>query len=193
MTETKIDPRTSALLVMDYQHGIVAQLPDAEELVERAASVIAFARERGMQIGYVRVAFTGADAEAMPDTSPMAAMVKSRLDELHADAPTTAIHDAVAPRDGDIIVRKTRVGPFLTTDLDQQLRGNGIDTVILAGISTSGVVLSTVRDAADRDYRVIVLADGCADPDAEVHTFLTERIFPRQAQVMTIAELAEAR
>jgi nicotinamidase-related amidase len=123
----------------------------------------------------------------------MAAMVKSRLDELHADAPTTAIHDVVAPQDGDIIVRKTRVGPFLTTDLDQQLRGKGIDTVILAGISTSGVVLSTVRDAADRDYRVIVLADGCADPDAEVHTFLTERIFPRQAQVMTIAELAEAR
>ena len=70
-----------------------------------------------------------------------------------------------------------------------QLRERDIDTLILAGISTSGVVLSTVRDAHDRDYRVVVLADATADPDAEVHAFLTERIFPRQADVITVAEL----
>jgi nicotinamidase-related amidase len=95
----------------------------------------------------------------------------------------------VAPQDGDIIVRKVRVGAFSTTDLDAQLRERGVDTLILAGISTSGVVLSTVRDASDRDYRVIVLSDSTADPDAEVHAFLTERIFPRQADVVTVADL----
>jgi nicotinamidase-related amidase len=65
----------------------------------------------------------------------------------------------------------------------------GITTLILAGISTSGVVLSTVRDAADRDYRVLVLTDASADPEPGVHGFLTNKILPRQAQVITIAEL----
>jgi nicotinamidase-related amidase len=87
------------------------------------------------------------------------------------------------------MVRKTRVGAFSTTDLDRRLRDRGIDTLILAGISTSGVVLSTVRDAADRDYRVFVLADGSADPDAGLHETLTEKVFPRQAHVITTTEL----
>jgi nicotinamidase-related amidase len=86
-------------------------------------------------------------------------------------------------------VRKTRVGPFGTTDLDDQLRSRGIDTLILAGISTSGVVLSAVRDAHDRDYRLIVVSDLCADPESGAHTFLIERIFPRQAEVITRHEL----
>jgi nicotinamidase-related amidase len=86
-------------------------------------------------------------------------------------------------------VRKTRVGPFSTTDLHDQLQARGIDTLMLTGISTSGVVLSAVRDAHDRDYRLIVLSDLCADPERDVHTFLTERTSPRQADVMTSAEL----
>jgi nicotinamidase-related amidase len=101
------------------------------------------------------------------------------------------VHDSVAPEPGDITVRKTRVGAFSTTDLDQQLRDRGITTLILAGISTSGVVLSTVRDAADRDYQILVLADACADPVPGVHEFLTEKIFPRQASVITSAELKD--
>jgi nicotinamidase-related amidase len=112
-------------------------------------------------------------------------------DAFHADSPTTAIDERISPEPDDIVVRKTRVGPFLTTDLDEQLRRRGIDTLVLAGISTSGVVLSTVRDASDRDYRVVVLSDGCADREPEVHEFLTTRIFPSQATVITTAELAE--
>ena len=77
-------------------------------------------------------------------------------------------------------MRKQRVGAFSTTDLDDQLKARGIDTLVLAGISTSGVVLSTVLDAFDRDYRVIVLSDACADPDAEMHSFLLERASSRK-------------
>ena len=95
----------------------------------------------------------------------------------------------VAPEVGDVVVRKTRVGAFSTTDLHDQLQDLGIDTLVLAGISTSGVVLSTVIEAHDLDYRVFVLADGCADTDAEVHAFLLEKIFPRRAEVITLAEL----
>ena len=122
----------------------------------------------------------------------MGARIAAGPQAFHADSPTTAIHDRVAPQDGDIIVRKTRVGAFSTTDLEQQLRDRGIDTLILAGISTSGVVLSTVRDASDRDYRLFVLSDATADRDPAVHAFLIEQVFPRQADVITLAELEGA-
>jgi nicotinamidase-related amidase len=190
MTDTpSIDPKRTALLVMDYQAGIIAMLPESEELLTRAAETIALVRERGGQVGYVRVAFADADYEDIPATSSMAARIASAGNAFHADSPTTAIDDRVAPHDGDIIVRKTRVGAFSTTDLDAQLRDRGIDTLLLAGISTSGVVLSAVRDGHDRDYRLLVLSDLCADPQADVHEFLIERIFPRQAEVIGSTEL----
>ncbi len=72
-----------------------------------------------------------------------------------------------------------------------QLRSRGVDTLILAGISTSGVLLSTVRDASDRDYRVFVIADVSADPEPDVHDSLIQRIFPRQADVITLADLGD--
>jgi nicotinamidase-related amidase len=189
MTST-VDPATSALLVMDYQQGIVAMIEDSDALLDRAADAIARVRVHGGHVGYVRVAFTDDDVAAFPPTSGMGARVSASPEALHADAPTTAIHERVAPQEGDIIVRKTRVGAFSTTDLDQQLRDRGIDTLILAGISTSGVVLSTVRDGFDRDYRLFVLADATADPDADAHACLMDKVFPRQAEVITVADLA---
>jgi nicotinamidase-related amidase len=191
MTETPapIDPGRTALLVMDYQRGIVGMIEDSDALLGRAGQAIDLVRDRGGHVGYVRVAFTDADLEAIPPTSGMGARIAAGPQAFHADSPTTAIHDKVAPQDGDIIVRKTRVGAFSTTDLEQQLRDRGIDTLVLAGISTSGVVLSTVRDASDRDYRLFVLSDATADRDPAVHAFLIEQVFPRQADVITIAEL----
>ena len=67
-------------------------------------------------------------------------------------------------------------------------RAGGIDRLVLAGIATSGVVLSTLRQAADLDYRLTVLADGCLDADPEVHRVLLEKVFPRQADVVRIAD-----
>jgi nicotinamidase-related amidase len=176
---------------MDYQPAILGSLAEAEALLSRVADAIALVRRHGGQVGYVRVAFEDADYAAVPSTSKMAARVAAAGRALHNESPATAVHDHVAPETGDIIVRKTRVGAFSTTDLDEQLRDRGITTLILAGVSTSGVVLSTVRDATDRDYQVFVLADGSADPEPDVHDFLTERIFPRQAHVITIAELPD--
>ncbi len=191
MTEAlpPVDPKRAALLVMDFQVGILGRLDDPDALLQRAEEAIATARRHGAQVAYVRVAFADADYEGAPATSRMAARVAGFGQAFHADSPSTAIHDQIAPEADDIVVRKIRVGAFSSTDLDQQLRERGIDTLILAGISTSGVVLSTVRDAHDRDYRVLVLADVTADPEAEVHQFLTERIFPAQADVIVLAEL----
>jgi nicotinamidase-related amidase len=184
-----LDPRRTALLIMDYQSGLVSHYPGADALLARVAAAIAKVRDLTGQVGYVRVGFQDADYAAIPPTSPFASIVGAAGRTYDADSPATAVHDRVAPRAGDIMVRKTRVGAFSTTDLDAQLRDRGISTLILAGISTSGVVLSTVRDASDRDYQIVVLADGCADRDPEVHDVLMRKVFPRQAHVATVAEL----
>jgi nicotinamidase-related amidase len=190
MTENApaIDPRHTMLLVMDYEPAIVSNLPDSDAVLGRMAEALDIARRAGVAVGYVRVGFEDSDYEAVPETnkafSRMAAPGRMR-----AGAPETAIHDAVAPHPGDLAVRKTRVGAFSTTDLDRRLRDRDIDTLILAGISTSGVVLSTLRDAADRDYRLYVLEDASADRDPEVHRVLMDKVFPRQAWVISIADL----
>jgi nicotinamidase-related amidase len=184
-----IAPERTALLVMDYQQAVVAMIEDSDALVARAAQAIDLVRARGGHVGYVRVAFTDADLQSIPPTSSMGARIAAGPQAFHDTSPTTHIDERVAPHNGDIVVRKTRVGAFSTTDLAQQLADRGIDTLILAGISTSGVVLSTVRDGADRDYALYVLSDATADRDASVHACLMEKVFPRQAEVITVAEL----
>jgi nicotinamidase-related amidase len=185
----RLNPARTALLVMDYQHGIV-QWYAGRALLDGAAAAIATARAAGVTIGYVRVALDRDEAAVVPATNKSFSAAAAS-GGLGAEDPGTQIVDAIAPRDGDIVVRKRRVGALSTTDLDAQLRGRGIDTLILAGISTSGVVLSTVRDAADRDYRLIVLRDLCADLDDEVHRVLLDKVFPRQADVVTSDRLAQ--
>ncbi len=186
-----IDPRRTALLVMDYQAGIVGRIADADELLTRMRAAIDLARQHGMAVGYVRVAFTDDERERVPEHNKTFSALARQGSAMHADAPETAVHDAVAPAPGDIVVRKQRVGPFSTTDLAEQLAGRGIDTLVLGGISTSGVVLSTVRHAADADFRLYVLSDATADTDSEVHQVLMTKVFPRQAWIITTDELAD--
>jgi nicotinamidase-related amidase len=190
MSESKtiIDPKHSILLVMDYQPGILSRLPNSGELVSNMAGIIKTARAKNIPIGYVRVAFVDSDYSAIPKNN---LRFKEMADKkmMHADSLETAIHDDLAPQKGDIIVRKTRVGAFSTTDLGKQLKDRQIDTIILAGISTSGVVLSTVRDASDHDYRIFVLEDGVADTDVDVHKILLDKVLPRQATIISSSEL----
>jgi nicotinamidase-related amidase len=86
------------------------------------------------------------------------------------------------------VVTKKRVSAFAGSDLQVVLRAQGIEELILTGIATSGVVLSTLRAAADMDYRLTVIADCCADRDDEVHRVLTTKVFPRQADVVSADE-----
>ncbi len=189
-TTQTIDPKQTALLVMDYQTAIIGRLGDADELLSRMAKVIETARGRGIQIGYVRVAFDDDDYAAIPEANKIFAGIKSNR-QMSDKSPETAIDERIAPAAGDIIVRKTRVGAFSTTDLDEQLRALGIDTLILAGIATSGVVLSTLRAAADLDYQIFVISDCCADADSQVHDVLMNKVFPRQAEIIDSSQFAQ--
>ncbi|MEV6126430.1 isochorismatase family cysteine hydrolase [Streptomyces violaceusniger] len=186
----QIDPRRTALLAMDFQNGIVAIAPEPDALVERVKGAIADVRAAGGTIGYVRVAFTEDDWAKVPATNKtFSALAAARM--MHHEDDATQIDGRIAPEDGDIVVRKIRFGSVSTTDLHEQLHNRGIDTLILSGISTGGVVLSTLIDAADRDYRVFVLTDGVADPDPEVNRVLVNEVFPSRAHLIDTTQLPE--
>jgi nicotinamidase-related amidase len=179
-----LDPKTGALLVMDYQTAIVGMLEsDKDALLARMAGLIAAARAKGMAVIYVVVGFRAGHPEVSPTNAIFAPLKKGGV--FGPGAPGVEIHAAVAPEARDVVVTKHRVGAFFGTDLDMVLRANAIETMVLAGIATSGVVLSTLRHAADADYRVVVVEDCCADRDGEVHRVLMEKVFPRQATVTT--------
>ncbi len=184
-----IDPTHTALLLMDFQAEIVELLgPDARDLLERVARVRARCLQSGIATVYIRVAFTEEARRAVPDRNKGFSAL-AHTERLTEGTPGAEIAAQLRPEAGDLVLTKTRVGAFSTTSLAQELARRGIDTLLLAGIATSGVVLSTVRDAADHDYRLFVLADCCADADPLVHQVLTERVFPRQAEVIDAAAL----
>ncbi|MGW1408987.1 cysteine hydrolase family protein [Streptomyces sp. NPDC002403] len=190
-TAPALDPEHTALLLMDYQPAILAALPEGEDreaLLGRVEGAVADVRAEGGTIAHVRLGFTEADWDAIPASNKsFAPLAQHRV--MHHEDPAAAIDERLAPQDGDIVVRKIRYGAMSTTDLDQQLRERGITTLVVSGVSTSGVVLSTVIDAADRDYQLYVLSDGVADPDAEVHNVLLHRVFPSRAHIIDTAEL----
>lgn len=186
---SSIDPSRSACMIMDYQVDIVAMFASADPgMLERVARVLELARRIGMRVIYVKVAFRS----GYPEVSPRNLRFSKIRESGFLAGAGADIHAAVAPTADEITVVKHRVSAFAGTDLDMILRANGIDTLVLCGIATSGVVLSTVRHAADADYELVVLSDCCADRDPQVHAILTERVFPTQATVVTSTQFLGA-
>jgi nicotinamidase-related amidase len=186
-----IDPKSTALLVMDFQAFIVESLAVGKEsLLERMTRLTDAARNAGMMVVYVVVGFRTGHPEISPRNMTFGLIRQSGM--FAPGSAGTEIHSALAPKAHDVVVTKHRVGAFFGTDLDMILRANGIETLVLTGIATSGVVLSTLRHAADSDYRLVVVADCCADRDEEVHRVLVEKVFARQARVVTVDEVLVA-
>jgi nicotinamidase-related amidase len=169
---------------MDLQRSIVERYPDPVVL-ERAAQAADAARAAGVPVVFVRVAFRdGAPEIAL--SNRRFAPAKARATGGETAAPVQ-IADAVAPLPGEPVVTKRRVSAFAGSDLAVLLRGLRAERLVLAGIATSGVVLSTLTEAADLDVDLVVLADACADADPEVHRVLLEKVFPKAAEVTTVA------
>jgi nicotinamidase-related amidase len=178
----------SALLVMDVQRGIVDRFPDPDYLPRLAGAVDA-ARAAGVPVIHVAIGFRTGHAEISARNKTFSAVAQGGA--FAEGDPSAEIHPDIAPRPGDIVVTKKRVSAFAGSDLDMVLRAGEIDSLVLTGIATSGVVLSTLRQAADLDFGLTVLSDGCLDSDPEVHRVLTEKVFPRQADVVTVEEWAK--
>ncbi|EHQ24381.1 cysteine hydrolase family protein [Mucilaginibacter paludis] len=178
--------QNTALLIMDMQAGIIGMLPDAKSLTQNVAEAIAHARTKKIPVIFVTIGFREGAPEISMNNKSFAAS-KARFGTVDI-AQFMKIPNDIAPQPGEVTVVKRRVSAFTGSDLEVILRAFGTQHIILTGIATSGVVLSTLREAADKDYRITVLADCCADGDEEVHRVLTTKVFPRQAEVIRLEE-----
>jgi nicotinamidase-related amidase len=189
MATISLDASRTALLVMDLQADIVAQYGDAcAPLLERTATLIAAARAAQVPIIYIVVGFRPGYPEASPRNPIFGRLATTG--RFMTTTPGADIAPAVQPRPEDIIIVKHRVSAFSGTDLEMILRARGIETLVLTGLATSGVVLSTVVCGFDADYRLVVVTDCCADSDQEVHRVLVEKYFARRGSVAHAEEIA---
>jgi nicotinamidase-related amidase len=176
-----------ALVLMDLQIEILPRLGDkAPAVLANAASALAAARTAGMTVIHVVVGFRAGYPEVSPRNASFSMVAK--MGGMIVTTPGANIAPQIKPREDEPVVVKHRVSAFAGTDLEMILRARGVTKLALCGIATSGVVLSTLRHAADADYECTVIADACADGDDEVHRVLTEKVFPRQATVIATAD-----
>jgi nicotinamidase-related amidase len=173
----------SALLVMDVQAPIVGGLANKDDYLQRLQHTIDAAHAHNVPVIYVVVGFRPHLPEYNPRSKGLNTMRTAGMtDALVNPTPVMTLMEA------DIVVTKRRISAFTGSDLEVVLRTKNIDHLVLTGISTSGVVLSTLREAVDKDYLLTVLSDLCADRDDEVHRVLTEKVFPRHAEVVLAGE-----
>jgi nicotinamidase-related amidase len=188
-TSPSIDFSATALLLMDLQNEIIDTV--AEELrvplIEKAAMLLAWARKRKLPVIYVTVQFRAGYPEISANNKQFSGL--KTAGRLLEGTPAAQIHPRLAPLPGELVLVKRRVGAFSSTELEVLLSGAGARTLVLAGMWTSGVVLSTLRYAADKDYELIVVENACADPDPDVHQVLVEKVFPWQATVIRAEDL----
>lgn len=188
--QIRIYPAHTALLNMDCQTGVVSIYTkgDQEAFLARAAGILNNARASHLTVIHVKFGFRPGLPEVSSQNQLLAAIKASPQHQKLFQEPLGNIHSALAPSDNEIVITKHRVSAFAGTDLAMILRANEIDTLVLFGIATSGVVLSTLLEASDADFRLIVIKDCCADLDADLHNALLDRLFPSRATVVSAAD-----
>lgn len=179
-----LDPRTTALILIDLQKGIVPHAGgprSGEEVVATARTLADRFRAAGAPVVLVHVGFT-------PATMPSQNVDRPSLPAGGTPPEFSEFLPDLRQPD-DIVVLKHHWGAFTGTDLDLQLRRRGVRTVVIAGISTNMGVESTARSAWELSYDVVIAEDACASRSAELHAFAIENILPQIARVMASGDI----
>lgn len=186
MTAKKSD-HVTVLLVMDIQETMMTFLPDPKPLLAKVKEAIEGARAANIEVIYVILSFRKGHPEISSKHKRFLRIKDSgfMFTEGHEG---TALHSAIVPKEEELILHKKRVSAFAGSDLEMVLKSKGVDNLIIAGFATSGIVLHTVTEGSDKDYQITVLSDASADPDPEIHEFLTKRLFPAAGTVVTTGE-----
>jgi nicotinamidase-related amidase len=177
---------TSALIVGDLQSGITRNYPFTRKLLPVISEILPTARAAGVLIVFIRTELRVNGLDVAPSNALITAC-HAAGDIYHQGSPGTEVDPALKVADGDVIVTKRRGSAFAGTELDMILRGQGVDSLAVAGVATSAMVAATVYDAFDRDYRLTVIADACADPEPDVHDFFVDSVFPGRGVDVTTA------
>lgn len=192
MADLTLDKRHTALLIADFYADAMGTLPHAVErnCVRKTQRLRESARKAGILVCYSATVFRPGYVEVHERNKIFSA--RRRSGQPAVSDPVALIHSDLRPGDAEPVVGKHRVNAMFGTDLPLILGANDVNTLILLGFATSGVVLSTTRFAADADYRLVIVEDCCADRDAGVHDFLCQRIFPSQADVVQSSDVIRA-
>jgi len=175
----------TALLLMDLQPNHLAHMPD--DYLPHAVHALTTARTAGVPVIHVALRLRDGHTDAHPRNKVFGSLPHHLFT---ANDAGSAFHPDVAPADGELVVYKNRVSAFAGNNLQQILAAQGIDHLVLAGIATGGIVLSTALQAADLDYQITVLSDACADPNPALHHTLVTDVLSRRGDVTTTDEWA---
>jgi nicotinamidase-related amidase len=185
----KLDPRTTALVLIDLQKGIAAFAGGPHTSAEvngRAGRLAARFRELGAPVALVRVGWL-ADGRDMlhpvTDEAPRQMTLPDNWME-YADELNVA--------EGDIHIVKRQWGAFYGTELELQLRRRGITQIVLGGVSTNIGVESTARQAFELGFNQVLVEDAMSSGSAEHHRFAVENIFPRLGRVRSTEQVLAA-
>ena len=188
--DLELDPARTALVSIDLQRGIaagpVAPHP-ASDIVARAAEMARALRAAGGTVVLVRVTPSADRRDALhplTDTPPWTPAPQP--------ADWAEIIPELGPAAGDIVITKRQWGAFYGTELDLQLRRRGVDTILLAGISTNVGVESTARDAYERGYQQVFVEDAMSARSADDHEHTVRSVFPRIGRVRSTADVLAA-
>ena len=197
-----LDPGQSALLVIDIQNTYLEAKPDSDDnarwqpffermnntVIPNTASLIADARQRGVEVIFARIACQTQDGRdrSLSQKKPgfnYLLLPKDRLD--------SQLVPELTPQGDEIVVLKTTDSALTGTNLRLILHNMGINNVVVAGIFTDQCVSSTVRSLADESFNVIVVDDCCAAATDELHRHELEIINMIYCHVVRMDELAE--
>ena len=217
-----LDLGSTALLIIDMQEYFLnAQSPFCRFMERRAAGLTAYFQERSqslvepnlgrlleifrarsLPVLFTTVASeTGDGRDWSPPFQRMNAEAQAQIGEKAFAArgePWARMVDALEPLPAEAVINKTTYGAFASSGLDATLRNQGIDTLVLGGVVTNRCVETTMRDAADRGYRVILVDDGTAAFSPELQEAATLSLqgafgFVRQTdEVAALLDQAEA-
>src|SRR5580765_85520 len=187
MAELQLDSHKTALVLIDLQNAIVGMSTaphPAPEVVANSAKLAEAFRVHGAPVVYVRVDLN--DFLELPVDQPINLGNALRPGIVSEIAPSAGFQP------GDILLTKRHWGAFAGTDLEQQLKSRGVDTVVLTGISTNAGVESTARQGTGLGFGFVVVEDACSGQDGEQHRFAFEKIFPRLCRVRSTNEVLAA-
>jgi nicotinamidase-related amidase len=189
--ELKLNPLTTALVLIDLQKGIVSRplAPHSgAHVVEKAVLLASRFVETGSPVVRVHVGFAadGADRLQQPIDAPMQAPPGGYAADFMEFAPE------IASLPSALTITKRQWGAFYGTELDLQLRRRGINTIVLGGIATNFGVESTAREAWQENYALVIAEDACTSMDIDMHRFSIEKILPRLGRVRKTTEIIAA-
>ena len=187
MADLQLDPKKTALVLIDLQNAVVGMNPvphTAAQVIENSKKLAEAFRAKGAPVIYVRVDLN--DFLKLPADQP------TNLGDKPLPVAASEIADSAGFQPGDILVTKRHWGAFAGTDLEQQLRSRGVDTVVLTGISTNAGVESTARQGTGLGFAFVLVEDACSSQNAEHHRFAFENIFPRLTRVRSTSEVLAA-